>query len=339
MKIYVFGKIYPDSFAKNIVVTLKAMGHEIRYCRDIYFDSGTSMRFSMLLRYARRIFPYVEERSYKTFVREVKDFRPDLVVIPGEQPPPAVINEIRSGFHGNVVQWFPDALSGFSRDYILASDYDAIFVKDHYVADTWRRKLGKPVYVLQQACNPMWHHRVNLTMEDWQRYGCDLTVAGNLYYWRVRQLEICRDYNMKIWGTYIPHWLESPVLRFHQRHYVAEEEKARAYNAAKIVLNMLHYAEIDGYNLRTYEAAGCGAFQIVDWKPCLPLYFEPEVEIVTFKSLDELKEKVDYYLAHDDERQAIADRAYVRAHREHTYERRLQRLLEITFDGKSDIPA
>ena len=334
MKIYVFGKIYPDSFAKNIAVTFKAMGHEAQYCRDIYFNPSNNMRLISLLHYARRIFPYLEERSYSTVLREVRAFQPDLVIIPGEQPPPAVVGGIKTRSRAKVVQWFPDALTGFGRDYLLASDYDAIFVKDHYIADTFREKLEKPVYVLQQACNPMWHHRVELTPQDWQRYGCDLTVAGNLYYWRARQLEHFKDYDLKIWGTYIPHWLESPAKKRHQHHYVAEEEKARAYNAAKIVMNMLHYAEIDGYNLRTYEAAGCGAFQVVDWKPCLPLYFEPEVEMVTFRSLDELKEKVDYYLAHDDERQAIADRAYARAHGEHTYECRLQQLLEIVFDGK-----
>ena len=91
----------------------------------------------------------------------------------------------------------------------------------------------------------------------------------------------------------------------------------------------MHYGEIQGVNCRLFEAAGCGAFQIADWKPGLAELFEPEREIVTFRTRDELKEKVDYYLAHAEERREIADRAYRRAHREHTYEIRLRKMFDV----------
>ncbi|HVB28620.1 MAG TPA: glycosyltransferase, partial [Terriglobia bacterium] len=77
------------------------------------------------------------------------------------------------------------------------------------------------------------------------------------------------------------------------------------------------------------EAAGCGAFQIADWKPALPELFEPEREIVTFRTRRELKEKVDYYLARPQERREIAARACARAHRDHTYEKRLEKMFEL----------
>jgi spore maturation protein CgeB len=67
----------------------------------------------------------------------------------------------------------------------------------------------------------------------------------------------------------------------------------------------------------------------VDWKPGLPELFEPEREVVTFRTHQELRAKVDYYLAHAAERDEIADRSYARAHREHTYEKRLEKMFEI----------
>jgi spore maturation protein CgeB len=82
-------------------------------------------------------------------------------------------------------------------------------------------------------------------------------------------------------------------------------------------------------NCTLFEAAGCGAFQIADWKPALPELFEPEREIVTFRTRRELEEKVDYYLAHPEERREIAHRACTRAHREHTYEKRLKKMFEV----------
>jgi len=61
----------------------------------------------------------------------------------------------------------------------------------------------------------------------------------------------------------------------------------------------------------------------------VPDLSEPEKEIGTFRTRQELKERVDYYLAHPEERREIADRAYARTHREHTYEMRLQKMFEI----------
>jgi spore maturation protein CgeB len=102
-------------------------------------------------------------------------------------------------------------------------------------------------------------------------------------------------------------------------------------------VNTMYLAEVEGVNCRLFEAAGCGAFQIADWKPALPELFEPEREIVTSRSREELREKVDYYLARPEERRAIADRAYARAHREHTYEIRLQQMFE-SLGLSKDLP-
>jgi len=336
MRILVFGSIYPDSFAKNILVTLQAMGHEVRPVRSRRLEIDGSRLPGKAFNILRLGVPRVEEWTYRTGIREAADFRPELVIVAGEQPPPVVIRDLRRQTGATVVQWFPDALANFGRQYILASDYDTYFFKDAYIVRFFREKLQKRAYLLHEACNPMWHRRIELSEDDRVRYKCELTVAGNLYWYRALMLEHFLGYDLKVWGTNAPRWLLSPVRGRYQHHYVAEEEKARAFNVAKIVLNTMHYAEIEGFNARLFEAAGCGAFQIADWKPGLHTCFEPEMEVVTFQTMGELKEKVRYYLHHEAERRAIADRAYVRAHSEHTYEQRLQRLLELTFGGEID---
>jgi spore maturation protein CgeB len=214
------------------------------------------------------------------------------------------------------------------RQYLLASNLDAWFFKDPYMAHIFRDKLSMNSFYLPEACNSIWHRRVELSEKDRHRYACDLVTTSNMYYYRAKMLEIFINYDIKIWGESYPSWLASPLRPIYQNEYVAEEEKAKALNAAKIVLNTMHYGEIEGVNCRLFEAAGCGAFQIADWKPALSDLFEPEKEIVTFRTQKDLKEKVDYYLAHPDERREIADRAYVRAHREHTYERRIESIIE-----------
>ena len=97
-----------------------------------------------------------------------------------------------------------DAGTGFGRQYNLASDYDVMFFKDQYIVDFVRKKLGKRCFLLPQAANPKWHRRIALTPADRERYGCDLTVAGNLYWYRALMMEPFLDYDVKLWGENSP---------------------------------------------------------------------------------------------------------------------------------------
>jgi spore maturation protein CgeB len=87
------------------------------------------------------------------------------------------------------------------------------------------------------------------------------------------------------------------------------------------------YGEIWGVNVRCFEAAGVGAFQMVDWRPGLGHLFEDGKELITFHSMADLKQKIDYWLPRVAERRAIADAGQRRAHVEHTYRQRLELLL------------
>jgi spore maturation protein CgeB len=108
---------------------------------------------------------------------------------------------------------------------------------------------------------------------------------------------------------------------------VTGDEKCKAMRACKIALNTNHYAGIGDVNKRTFELAGIGAFQLTDERAALDDYFVPDLEVATFRGPKDLRDKVAYYLARPQERAAIAVRAQQRAHRDHTFERRLTTLL------------
>jgi spore maturation protein CgeB len=73
---------------------------------------------------------------------------------------------------------------------------------------------------------------------------------------------------------------------------------------------------------RNFEVPGCGGFLLTSGAEDLESYYELDKEIVCFDRSDDLIEKIKYYLAHDDERAAIARRGYERTQRDHTYARR-----------------
>ena len=329
MRILISGQLFPDSFARNIAATARRMEHQVRVVEEILIHRRSNVLWAGFWTIAPRLFPQIEQRRHRRLVRAAEDFAPDLILLTYGTLPPSVIRQLRGACSARIAVWYPDALVNLGRQYLLASDLDAWFLKDPYLVRVFRDKLALNAFYLPEACNSLWHRRVELSAEDQRKYGCDLVTTSNMYYYRAKLLEIFRNYDMKIWGKSYPAWLASPLRAMYQDEYVAEEAKARAFNAAKIVLNTMHYGEIEGVNCRLFEAAGCGAFQIADWKPALPDLFEPEEEIVTFRTQQELKEKVDYYLAHPEERRDIADRAYARARREHTYEKRLEKMFEI----------
>ncbi|MBI4032677.1 glycosyltransferase family 1 protein [Candidatus Berkelbacteria bacterium] len=89
-------------------------------------------------------------------------------------------------------------------------------------------------------------------------------------------------------------------------------------------------------NMRLFEATGVGTMLITDWKKNLGEFFEPGKEVETYRSPEELADKVRYYLSHDSARAKIARAGQRRTLREHTYARRMKELDRIlrTHFGK-----
>jgi spore maturation protein CgeB len=254
--------------------------------------------------------------------RLAADLRPDIVLTDCiESLPPATVAKLRQG-STLVLGVFSDHVANFGRGYFFDADYDALFFKDHYIVDTFRKKLGwRHVFFLPQACDTERHRPVPLTEDDRHTLGCDLAIASNPYAYRTAFLAALNPRDIKLYGPTPPRWLKSPVFSHHQGRYVIGVDKAKAMRAAKIVLNSMHYAEIAGTNKRLFEMAALGAFQLTD-APGLADVFVPDVEVATFTTLDDCREKIAYWLARPDEREQMAVRASVRAHREHTYAHR-----------------
>ena len=80
----------------------------------------------------------------------------------------------------------------------------------------------------------------------------------------------------------------------------------------------------DQIKARHFEVSGCGSCQISYYVEDLEHCYEIGKEILIFMDVDDLIEKIRYYLRHDDERSAIAEAGYRRATRDHTLERRFR---------------
>lgn len=77
---------------------------------------------------------------------------------------------------------------------------------------------------------------------------------------------------------------------------------------------------------RHFEIPGCGGFQLSTWAPGLDEYFDIGREVQVFGSPEEMEDKVLYYLAHEDERRAIAEAGNQLFDSDHTYFDRFRKI-------------
>jgi spore maturation protein CgeB len=73
---------------------------------------------------------------------------------------------------------------------------------------------------------------------------------------------------------------------------------------------------------RTFEVPGSGGFLLTERVPHLDEYFDIGTEIAAYSTREELVEQVRHWLAHPDERAAVAEAGYRRVMAEHTYDHR-----------------
>jgi hypothetical protein len=119
-------------------------------------------------------------------------------------------------------------------------------------------------------------------------------------------------------------------LRPHLRPGVFGREMLQTLKDAAVVLN-IHADSSPRYasNMRLFEATSVGSCLLTDWRENLPELFEPDKEIMTYRSVEECVDKAKWLLANPSKRAAIAEAGRVRAWRDHSIDQRARRLDEL----------
>ena len=322
-----------DSFEWHVESSLRRMGCEVRLFHDRDGASSVaSLPRKALNKIAQTVFREPERIGEKRLLRLVAALEPEVIlVLLGSQVSPKTIAGIRKISRAPILCWCQDQLSTLGRQYLLGSGYDAVFVKDRYMQDLFSRMIRSTTFhYLPEACNPLIHRPLELSDEGVATYGCEVMIAGTLYYYRQAILQQLDGFDIKIWGRR-PDWLIDRMPGRYMGREVRGDDKVYAMRGAKICLNTLHYAEVDGLNCRAFEIAGCGGFQLINGVAVLAEHFEPSVEIAVYQTTDELRDKIRYYLDRPELMLQIAERGRVRAHRDHTYAQRLARILQLAL--------
>lgn len=99
--------------------------------------------------------------------------------------------------------------------------------------------------------------------------------------------------------------------------------------ASKVVLNIHRDELADVCNVRCFEATGVGSLILTDYREGQEKFFDIENEIVTYRSSDECKEKLNYLLDNPKELDRIKKNGQKRTLKDHTTHNRCETASEI----------
>lgn len=131
---------------------------------------------------------------------------------------------------------------------------------------------------------------------------------------------------LDFWG-YGEQFLDSDVEKIKYHGHAWGRDMYKCLLQSYITINS--HGEISqnlANNMRLFESTGCGSMLITDFKDNLSQFFKLDKEVVAYRSLDELIDKIKYYEKNKELSNKIALAGQRRTLQEHTYFKRLSKM-------------
>lgn len=171
---------------------------------------------------------------------------------------------------------------------------------------------------------------------DYSKLSCEIAFTGSSYAekaegaYRSDILSYLTKYDLKIWGG--DNWeyrfkFNPELKKAYQGGKLTFEELRKLYFLSDIFINLPAPQICFGFQPRVFEIAGCGGFQIADSRLLLKYLFS-EDELITFDTIQELKDKIDYYLNNKNERDIKAEKLHQLVKKKYTWRNWANRILK-----------
>lgn len=127
------------------------------------------------------------------------------------------------------------------------------------------------------------------------------------------------------------------MLRHWRGSQVWQRDLVEVYRRSKILLNVSVWdpSKESGLNMRVIDVPTCGGFLLTDHSDELAEYMTPGKEIETWRCVEELRDKVDFYLKNDAARERIAAAGLERAAKAPTSTQRVSTILRAAREPRT----
>ncbi len=194
--------------------------------------------------------------------------------------------------------------------------------------------------VLQQHIQMCRMYNINIHLNSTESYIPNFSFCDKSYWFPnaypddliYHMSDVEKTHDIGFCGNYLNRadWVNSlSKYNIQKDIFVIGDAMVRAINSYKIHFNR---NISDDINYRTFETTGCKTLLMTNHTPGLELLYEAGKEIIVYDSIQDLDEKVQYYLNNESERIIIETAGWERAKKDHTYYERAKRLVEIIKD-------
>ena len=311
------------------------LGYDVElfnYRTGLYFKNKLVRKIYRTIPGAKNL---LKKRITREFLKKVREIKPDYIFsLSAELILPEAVEKVKA--MGIVtINWFLEYMWKWDANVKFASVYDLFFSSDPYVLRKLKEEYGfNNGFCLPQAFDLK--EGAGDPFED-RREEYNLAVVASysstIYSHRTSMLEAIKDLGLNIWGP--EGWLKSP-LKDCYRGKANGDEVLEIYRKTKIVTNTHYKREpAEAITLRPFEAMGSGAMLVSDdVRSSIFDLFKDGEEFVSFHDGDpaRLREIVQYYLAHPEERLRIAKRGYEKVATSHSYQVRMREMIDIVKD-------
>jgi spore maturation protein CgeB len=349
LRILVVSPLYGGSYpvAGYVTRAFEELGHRPVLHDNAVFDAGRRLLDGVVRNRQHRqnlLDGYVQLMAQAVLARAL-EMEAQLVFFLAQSPvTEEAVGELRRAGIPTAF-WFVEDASLFPYGEKIAHGFDVFFhIQRGPLEEKLRSAGARRVHYLPMAADPTVHRPLQLSEEEKRRYGSELSHVGAGYHNRRHFFASLSDYDFKVWGSDWEQWPAAARLLQEEGRRVSTEEAVKIFNASSVNLNLHSSTFTEGVNPqgdfvnpRTFEVAATGAFQLVDQRALLGDLFEPGREVATFQDLRSCRRSLDHYLAHPEERAAIAQRARERVLAEHTYRHRMEEALAVIF-AERDVP-
>ncbi len=254
-----------------------------------------------------------------------EEFNPDLVFCSRTHQLTGEVEKIKERFpETKIAMWNVDTrtdIGSWGHLFPLIRLVDYYFVVASGLVDEWRELNPNTFWLPQGLQDEVYDKSREITDEDREKYSCDVSFAGKARGFRRPFLEAIdkMGINFKTWGC-------------RRKPRVFNEEHNKMASLSKINLCCSGWPENGAYtSVRNYKIMGAGGFALEFQRKGLDEVFPLERTgyIGTYVSPNDLIMRIRYFLEHEKEREAFAERGFQWVHSHATYTHRIRKALEI----------
>ena len=253
------------------------------------------------------------------------EFKPDLVFCSRTYQLTEDVATIKKWFKDAIIcMWNVDtrnSIHEWAHLFPLIRLCDYYFVVASNLIPEWQKINANTFWLPQGVQNEVYDKPKEITDGDRKKYECDISFAGSCtdyHKWRIPYLAAIERMGLdfKIWGC-------------RKNPKVYNEEHNKMASLSKINFTYSGWHENGKYvSVRNFKIMGAGGF-LLEYKQDKVFEVMPPDVSDCYTSVEDLVEKIRYWLIHERERKEVAEKGYKWVHKNATYTHCMQKALKI----------